>query len=122
MPDDVDPKSTVQPSSSGLAEGNKKWPVTHYFKQTKNLVGNFHFLENLSTDPIVDVYGLNGRKIFVMFVPDEKDRKAAYQLDLSGATSAKVYMLFPGADRMEEKIVKTTRGSLNITLTEHLFL
>jgi hypothetical protein len=53
-----------------------------------------------------------------MFVPDEKDRKAVYQLDLGAATSAKVYTLVPAADKMEEKIIKTTKGILNITLTE----
>jgi len=118
MLDDVDPKNAIQYSSSGLAEGHKKRPVTHYFTQTKKLIGNFHFLENLGTDPVVDVYGLNERKIFVMFVPDEKDRKAAYQLDLGDAESATVYTLSPGSDQMQEKIVKTPKGILNITLTE----
>ena len=53
-----------------------------------------------------------------MFVPDEKDRKAAYQLDLGTATSATVYTLVPGADKMSSKTVATQKGKLNITLTE----
>jgi len=118
MLDDVDPNSTIQYSSAGLAEGHNKRPVTDYFTQTKKLIGNFHFLENLGTDPVVDVYGLNGRKIFVMFVPDERDRHAAYKLDLAGASSATVYTLVPGAAQMEAKVVAIPKGILTITLTE----
>jgi hypothetical protein len=118
MLDDVNEDSETQYSSSGLAEGHKKRPVADYFTQTKKLIGNFQFKENLSTDPVVDVYGLNDRKIFVMFVPDEKDRKASYKLDLAGATSATVYTLVPGAEKMSSKVVATPKGILEITLTE----
>jgi hypothetical protein len=118
MLDDVHPDSETQYASSGLAEGHNKRPVTDYFTQTKSLIGNFHFVQNLGIDPVIDVYGLNGRKIFVMFVPDEKGRKAAYQLDLGNATSATVYTLVPGADKLSSKIVATSKGKLNITLTE----
>jgi len=118
MLDDVDVNSTIQYSSSGFAVDHARRPVADYFYQTKKLIGEFQYTQNLSTDPIVDVYSANGRKIYVMFVPDQKGRTAAYNLDLGTASSAKVYTLVPGADEMTVKTVATTGGKLNITLTE----
>lgn len=118
MLDDVDPNSTVQYSSGGFADGVKKRPVADYFYQAKKLMGDFQFKESINADPRVDVYGLAGRKIYVMFVPDEKGRTAPYALDLGAAASAKVYTLVPGADEMSVKTVATTNGKLNLTLTE----
>jgi len=118
MLDDFDAKSTTQYASAGFAEGHNKRPVADYFLQAKKLIGNFYFMQNLNADPIVDVYGLNDRKIFVMFVPDEKNRKAVYNLNLGDASSAKVYTLVPGASSMSSKIVAAPKGILNITLTE----
>jgi hypothetical protein len=118
MLDDVDPNSTVQYSSGGFADGVQRRPVADYFYQTKKLLGEFHFQSSLNNDPRVDVYSLSGRKIYVMFVPDEKGRTAPYVLNLGTAASAKVYILVPGADEMKVKTVATTNGKLKITLTE----
>jgi hypothetical protein len=118
MLDDLDLKSPGPYASSGFAVGHRRRPVADYFLQAKTLMGDFHFIQNLNSDPIIDVYGLNGRKIFVMFVPDEKDRRVAYQLNLGNASSAKVYTLVPEADKMSSKIVAAPKGLLNIMLTE----
>lgn len=118
MLDDVDPNSTIQYSSGGFAEGPKRRPVADYFYQTKKLLGEFHFERSLNNDPRVDVYSLSARKIYVMFVPDEKGRKAVYTLNLGMASSAKVYTLVPGADEMAVKTVPVNNGKLSITVTE----
>jgi hypothetical protein len=118
MLDDLDINSTGPYGSSGFAVEHKRRPVADYFLQAKKLMGDFHFQRNLSFDPIVDVYSLNERKIFVMFVPDEKNRKAAFHLNLGNAASATVYTLVPGAEQMSSRTVTTPKGILNIMLTE----
>jgi hypothetical protein len=118
MLDDLDLNSSGPYASSGFAVGNKRRPVADYFFQTKKLIGGFHFLKNLNADPVVDVYGLNSRKIFVMFVPDEKNGKVEFRLNLGNAYSAKIYTLVPGEDTMSSKIVAAPKGVLSITLTE----
>jgi len=118
MLDDVDINSTIQYSSSGFAVGHVRRPVADYFVQTKKLIGEFSFNKNISTDPIVDIYSLKDRKIYVLYVPDQKGRTAQYTLDLGTAKNGKVYMLVAGADNMTSKIIPTTNGKLDITLTE----
>ncbi len=118
MLDDLDSKSPGPYASSGFADGNKRRPVADYFFQTKKLIGNFLFMKNLNSDPVVDVYGFNGRKIYVMFVPDEIGREISFRLNLGKATSAKIYMPVPGSNEMSKKIVPVTNGILKIILTE----
>jgi hypothetical protein len=118
MLDDVDPKSTIQYSSSGFAEDNKRRPVADYFYQTKHLLSDFTFQRCLKSDPIIDVYGSGKRKIYVLYIPDEKGRTKAIKLDLGTATSAKLYTLKPGATEMTVKTVATINGKLPITVTE----
>jgi hypothetical protein len=118
MLDDVDPNSTGPYGTCGFAEGSKKRPVADYFTQVKKLMGNFHFMRNIGLDPVVDVYAMNDRRMYVMFVPDEKDRKTAYSLNLGKATSAKIYTLVPGSDDMQTRVVPAPGGILKITLTE----
>lgn len=118
MLDDVDPKSEVQYSSAGFADGHHKRPVADYFTQTKKLMGDFHFLKNINTSPMVDVYSLDKRKIYVLFIPDEENRKIPFRLNLGAGSSAKIYTLVPGANEMSEKTVAVANGILNLTLTE----
>lgn len=118
MLDDVEVKSTVQYSSAGFAVGHVRRPVADYFLQTKKLLGDFHFLRNNGTDPVVDIYGQGKRKIYVLYVPDQKNRTAAYQLDLAGAKKARIYTLVPGAAEMAVKDVAASSGKLSLILTE----
>ena len=118
MLDDVDPKSTIQYSSSGFAADNKRRPVADYFYQTKKLIGDFHFAANLDSSPMVDQYDLGQRKMYILFVPNEKGKTAAYDLDLGKAISAKVYTLVPGANEMSMKVMPVKNGKLSLTLTE----
>ena len=118
MLDDVDINSTIQYSSSGFAVGYVRRPVADYFVQTKKLIGDFSFYKNISNEPIVDIYSLKDRKIYVLYVPDQKGRTAQFTLDLGGAKNGKVYTLVAGADNMTSKIIPTTNGKLDMTLTE----
>jgi hypothetical protein len=118
MLDDLDPKSPGVYASSGFSDNHTRRPVADYFYQTKKLMGDFNFLRNIQADPIIDVYGSGKRKIYVLYIPDEKGRTKAIKLDLGTATSAKLYTLKPGATGMTVKTVATINGKLPITVTE----
>ena len=119
MLDDLDPNATGPYASSGFAEGHKRRPVADYFLQTKKLIGNFTFVKSLSVNPVVDIYGAGGRKVYVLYLPDDKDRKFAFTLNMgTGVSSAKIYRLAPGADEMKVETVAAPKGKLNLTLTE----
>jgi len=115
---DVNAANPIQYSSSGFIDDDKRRPVADYFYQTKKLMGDFQFRENISTDPMVDVYGQGDRKIFVLFIPDQAGRTKTYQLDLGTAATAKLYTLVPGANEMSMQTVPTTNGKLPLTITE----
>jgi len=119
MLDDLDLNSTGPYASSGFAEGHKRRPVADYFLQTKKLIGNFTFAKSLSVNPVVDIYGAGERKVYVLYLPDDKDRKFNFVLNMGrGVSSAKVYTLAPGADEMKSETVAVPNGKLNLTLTE----
>lgn len=130
MLDDVNIGDPTQYSSSGFVTETSgkplRRPVANYFYQTKKLMGDFQFSKTISADPMVDVYVLGKRTIYVLFVPSDKGSSKAYQLDLGSAASAKIYTLVPGenatADNMPKDMsvqtVQTVNGKLNVTVTE----
>ncbi|WP_144009566.1 hypothetical protein [Pedobacter nyackensis] len=104
---------------SGLVSKNKRRPASDYIYQTTKLMGNYNYYNTISNDPIVDIYKLGNKMMYVLFVPDEVDRKEKYQLDLgSGTKTALIYSLNPGSDQMITKEVPTNDGLLELETTE----
>ncbi|WP_411275034.1 hypothetical protein, partial [Daejeonella sp.] len=99
--------SSIQYGSSGLVEGLNRRPAADYILQTTNLMGNYTYQQTLSQDPLVDVYDYNGRKMYVLVIPDEKGRTGTYQLNLGTAASATIYSLQAGSAEMLVKNVTT---------------
>jgi hypothetical protein len=119
MLDDVDVNSSIQYSSSGFVNANfSKRPSADYMLQTKNLLGNYFYNSTLSTDPIVDLYKLDSKEMYVLTIPDQKGRTATYELDLGDAKQAIIHTLQPGKDVMIDKTVSTTNGKLKVDVTE----
>jgi len=120
MLDDVDTASTVAYSSSGFAENDKRRPVANYFFQTKNLIGNYHYLKTIDKDPIIDIYALGNKKMYVVYVPDQVGRTKQVDINLgTSASTAKIHVLSPESARMTTKIVKEKPGGmLTIRATE----
>lgn len=121
MLDDVDLNNPIQYSSSGFAVGAKRRPVADYFYQTKKLMGDFHFVKSLKADPVVDVYQLNERYIYVLYIPDQTGRTSPYELDLGSAKNAKIYRLIPGSNEASLETVKVVNGKLLLNVTETPF-
>lgn len=118
MLDDVDKESQVQYSSSGLINGLSRRPSVEFLLQTKNLMGNFQYVQTLSDDPLVDVYASGQKKIYVLIVPDETGRTAICHLNLGKVKEASIYRLLPDTVFMGQKLVPITNGKLTITASE----
>jgi len=115
-----DNASSVQYSTSGLADGAtlKRRPAADYILQATKLMGNYTYQKTISSDPLVDVYQLGAKKMYVLTVPDEKGRTANYTLNLGAAKSAMVHSPVAGKDVMDSHPVKTVNGNLTLTVTE----
>ena len=111
--------STTQYSSSGFHNDDlSKRPSADYISQTKSLLGSYYYAATLNKDPIVDLYKLDKKEIYVLTVPDQKDRTVNYQLDLGTSTQAIVHTLQIGKDEMSHKTVNVANGKLTIQVTE----
>jgi hypothetical protein len=118
MLDDVNKESPVQYSSSGLAEGVARRQSAWYLLQTENLLGNFQFVETLSTDPLVDVYTSGKKKMYVLTVPDETGRTTICHLNLGNIKEAAVHRLRADTSFMSKKMVPVVNGMITITASE----
>ncbi|MFB2121343.1 hypothetical protein [Parapedobacter sp. 2B3] len=119
MLNDVNINSSTQYSSSGFvdARGSRR-PALDYVLQTRALLGEYHYSRTLATDPFVDLYELDGKKIYVLVVPDEIGREATYELEVGTASQVKIYHLQAGSDKMRETVATPTGGKLTLTVTE----
>jgi hypothetical protein len=118
MLDDVNKDSPVQYSSSGLVSGLSLRPAGEFILQTKNLMGNFQYIQTLSNDPLVDVYASGKKKMYVLTVPDETGRTAICHLNLGNIKQAAIHRLLPDTSMMSKKIVPVVHGKLTITASE----
>lgn len=109
---------TSQYATSGLAEGLKRRPASDYILETTKLMGNYDYVKTISLDPLVDVYRLGKKTMYVLTIPDETGRTAHYTLDLGNARKANIYHLKIGADTMDKTTVNTVNGKVNIEVTE----
>ena len=108
---------TTQYATSGLAEGLKRRPAADYILQTNKLMGNYNYIETINKDPLVDVYKLGKKTMYVLTIPDETGRTGSYTLKL-GTLKASVFNPKAGADAMTKQLVNTVKGNLKITATE----
>ena len=109
---------STQYATSGLAEGIKRRPAADYILQTGKLMGNYNYIKTISKDPLVDVYQLGSKTMYVLTIPDETGRTGTYTLDLGKAKTANLYHLKIGADEMGKTQISTVNGKLKIEVTE----
>ncbi|MDB5007674.1 MAG: hypothetical protein JWP45_2067 [Mucilaginibacter sp.] len=109
---------TTQYATSGLAEGIKRRPAADYILQTGKLMGDYNYIKTINADPLVDLYQLGNKAIYVLMIPDEAGRTGNYTLDLGKASNATIYNLRIGADLMDKTLVNTVKGKLEINVTE----
>jgi hypothetical protein len=118
MLDDVATDDPTPYSSSGFAVDKKKRPVADYFLQTKKLLGAYGYKQTIHKDPIVDIYSTGNKYIYVLYVPDQVDRKATYELELHGYNFIKIYKLIPGKEQMRPEFIRVTNNKIKLIVTE----
>lgn len=119
MLNDVNPDDATQYSSAGLIENNKRRSSADYIYQTKKLMSGYIFKRTISTDPLVDMYMAGDKKIYIITVPDQKNRKINYVLNLDkSAKEITIYNPQAGSDQMAAQKKNITDQKVNITATE----
>ncbi|MGI4020594.1 MAG: hypothetical protein ACRYFA_03745 [Janthinobacterium lividum] len=118
MLDDVNKQSPVQYSSSGLAQGLVPRQSAYYLLQTKNLMGDYQYVQTLSTNPLIDIYASGQKKIYVLTVPDETGKTIICHLNLGDIKLAAVYSLQADTSFMSKKMVPVVNGMITITASE----
>jgi hypothetical protein len=109
---------TTQYATSGLAEGLKRRPASDCILQTTKLMGDYNYVKTISLDPLVDVYKLGDKTMYILTIPDETGRTAKYTIDLGKAAKANIYHLKIGADTMDKTSVNTVNGKLAVDVSE----
>lgn len=116
---DAAPGSSTQYATSGLNEGTKRRPVADYILQTSKLMGNYTYVNTINANPLVDVYTNGTKNMYVLTVPDQKNKKANYSLNLgTGKLTANIYKPKAGAAAMTKTTSLTTLGKITIAVTE----
>ncbi|MBB6498089.1 beta-galactosidase [Pedobacter cryoconitis] len=118
MLDDVNVNDATPYASAGFADQNKRRPVADYFYQVKNLIGPYHYEQTINKDPLIDVYRKDKKRMYVLYIPDERGREKLFKLNLKGAKAVKVHLLVPGANQMKTIIVSTPSGKIKLRITE----
>ena len=114
---DDTPNANVQYATSGLAEDGKRRPAADYILQTNKLMGSYTYRSTVNTNPLVDKYISGSKKMYVLTIPDQKNRTATYILDL-GTAKANIYTLKIGSDKAAVATVNTVAGKLSVNVTE----
>lgn len=121
MLNDVDTQSPVQYASAGFAtpDGRRR-PALNYVTQVRDLMGDYEYTRTLSRDPFVDLYTLGDKKIYVLTVPDEKNREERFELDLADKNirQVKVHELQATATQLKTHTENVDNGKLVITVSE----
>jgi Beta-galactosidase len=119
MLDDVNLNSNVQFSSSGFVNADySPRPSWYYMQQAKSLLGDYSYDQTLNSDPLVDLYKLKDKEIYVLTIPDQVGRTGKYTLDLGKSKQAIIHTLQQDKEKMSSTTVATLQGKLEISVTE----
>src|SRR5690606_13236056 len=89
-----------------------------FFMQAKNLIGEHFYVATVNDDPIVDVYERNGKRIYVLLIPDERGREVDYELKIPNANKARIHYLQVGSEKTVSTESDILEGKLMIRVTE----
>ncbi len=116
---DDNPKSSTNYATSGLVNADRTTrPVADFIRQVDKLFGAYRFAETICNDPMVDRYTLDGRSMFVLWVPDQVGRTIAYKLGIGNADSCSIYSPQTGLGYMSTVKKKIIDGKLDLIVTE----
>lgn len=112
----------TQYASCGLADNKNKTvsrrPVSDYFYQAKQLLGDLTYRGTISHYPITDVYRKGTKTVYALMIPDERGATGMAKLSLGSAATATICNFNPGSDKMITKTVAVPNHILSIKVTE----
>ena len=113
---DDNPGNSTKYATSGLMNKDRsRRPVADFLYQTNKLFGAYTFTETISKEPTVDHYTYNNTDMYMLVNPESN---TTYALDLGKAEYAYLYKPKAGSDNMEMIKMKTTKGKIEIQVTE----
>jgi len=119
---DVDARSTLQYASSGFVdkEGGaySGKPAWDFLVQARNLIGEYYYQETLNTDPIVDLYTLGDKKMYVLTIPDEVGREEKFELDVGDSKQVRIHELVIGSKEVRTTTQPVANGKITIKVSE----
>jgi len=117
---DVNENSTTQYASSGMVveQGAKRRPTSDYLLQARKLIGDYYYQKTINDDPIVDVYSLDGKSVYVLTVPDMEGRSEEYELTVGDGKQATLHELQVGADDSKATKLTVSGGKVKLKVTE----
>ena len=120
MIDDQDTSSTIQFSSSGFIVNNAtRKPAADYLYQANKLMGDYVYVETISTDPLIDRYQLGANSAYVLVKPSENGSTVPYTMHFSTQGAVKIYNPTIGKDTMNLTIATpNSSNALTVTVTE----
>ncbi len=120
MIDDQDTTSAVQFSSSGLIINNAtRRPAADYLYQVNKLMGNYVYVETISTNPLIDRYELNGNSAYVLVKPSQDGSTVPYTMHFSAPGNVHIYKPAIGQDSMNVTVaIPDASNALAVTVTE----
>ncbi|SMD12938.1 beta-galactosidase [Pedobacter nyackensis] len=119
MLNDVNLNDPTQYASAGLIEKGERRISGDYIYQAKKLMSNYVYVSTTSNDPIVDLYTNGLKKMYVLTVPDQKDRKTTHTLNI-GKEVKEVTLYRPQAGSNEmssQKVAVNDKLVINVTET-----
>lgn len=119
MLNDVDVNNPTQYSSSGfLTAAGQRRPSLNYIIQLRELLGEFSYRRTIDTNPYVDLYEANDRKIYALVIPDERGRTATYNLNVGNAQRVKVYSLRSDSETINSAERNVVGGVVSVQVSE----
>lgn len=118
MLNDVNKDSQTQYNSSGLIEAMNRRPSADFLLQAKNLIGDYFYSGTINEDPIVDIYSLEDKKVYVLTVPDQIGREENYNLKLPGVSEVRIYHPQKASDEMKAENRAIHNDGVQLKVTE----
>jgi hypothetical protein len=115
---DDTPNAEAQYATSGLATDGKPRPAANFILQTNKLIGNYAYSRTINADPLVDKYISGAKSMYVLTIPDQKNRTGTYTLSLGSATKANIYTLSIDANAVVKTQISLKAGKLAVKVSE----
>ena len=106
-------------ASMGLTDSFfQRRPAMDYLYQTNQLLSAYHFNRSLQQLPVIDEYEKDGKLIYAVWIPDEKDTTLSCSIAFPYADSVIVYKPVAGSNQLQSDTLPVINGTITLMATE----